>query len=56
MERLIADANEYAAANGQAADLSIDSFSDIVTAIDLVQQKQGIAGATAAEAATTIEG
>lgn len=56
MERLIADANEYAAANGMAADLSIDSFSDIVTAIDLVQQKQGIAGATAAEAATTIEG
>lgn len=56
MERLIADANEYAAANGMAADLSIDSFSDIVTAIDLVQQKQGIAGTTAKEAATTIEG
>ena len=56
MERLIADANEYAAANGMAADLSIDSFSDIVTAIDLVQQKQGIAGTTANEAATTITG
>lgn len=56
MERLIADANEYAAANGMAADLSIDSFSDIVTAIDLVQQKQGIAGTTSKEAATTIEG
>ena len=56
MERLISDANEYAAANGMAADLSIDSFSDIVTAIDLVQQKQGIAGTTAKEAATTIEG
>lgn len=56
MERLIADANEYAAANGMAADLSIDSFSDIVTAIDLIQQKQGIAGTTAKEAATTIEG
>lgn len=56
MERLIADANEYAEANGMAANLSIDSFSDIVTAIDLVQQKQGIAGATAKEAATTIEG
>ena len=39
-----------------AADLSIDSFSDIVTAIDLVQQKQGIAGTTAAEAASTIQG
>ena len=56
MERLIADANEYAAANGMAADLSIDRFSDIVTAIDLMQQKQGIAGTTAKEAATTIEG
>ena len=56
MERLIADANAYAEANGMAADLSIDSFSDIVTAIDLVQQKQGIAGTTAKEAATTIEG
>ena len=56
MERLIADANEYAAANGKAADLSIDSFSDIVTAIDLIQQKQGIAGTTQAEAAKTIEG
>lgn len=56
MERLIADANEYAAANGQAADLSIDSFSDIVTAIDLVQQKQNIAGTTAREAASTVEG
>lgn len=56
MERLIADANEYAAANGKAADLSIDSFSDIVTAIDLVQQKQGIAGTTAREASQTVEG
>ena len=56
MERLIADANEYAQTIGMAGDLSIDSFSDIVTAIDLVQQKQGIAGTTAKEAATTIEG
>ena len=56
MERLIADANAYAEANGQAANLSIESFSDIVTAIELVQEKQGIAGTTAKEAATTIEG
>lgn len=56
MERLIADANEYAASIGQASNLSIDSFSDIVTAIDLVQQKQGVAGTTAREAATTISG
>ncbi len=56
MERLIADANEYAVANGKAADLSIDSFADIVRAIEIVQQKQNIAGTTAREAATTIEG
>lgn len=56
MERLISDANDYAQTIGMAGDLSIDSFSDIVTAIDLVQQKQGIAGTTAKEAATTIEG
>lgn len=56
MERLISDANEYAKANGMAADLSIESFSDIVTAIDLIQQKQNIAGTTAREASTTISG
>ena len=56
MQRLVEDANAYAEANGMAADLTVDSFSDIVTAIDLIQQKQGIAGTTAKEAATTIEG
>lgn len=56
MERLIADANEYAAANGMAANMSIDSFADIVQAIELIQQKQGVAGTTAKEAAGTIEG
>lgn len=56
MQRLISDANEYAASIGKASDLSIDSFSDIVTAIELIQEKQHIAGTTAREAATTIEG
>ena len=56
MERLIADANEWGAANGKASDLSIDSFSDVVTAIEYIQEKQGIAGTTAREAATTIAG
>lgn len=56
MERLIKDANEYAKANGMAADLTIENFGDIVEAIDLIQQKQGIAGTTAKEAATTISG
>lgn len=56
MEQLIADANEWAATNGKAANLSIDSFADVVTAIDYIQQKQGIAGATAMEAMKTLEG
>lgn len=56
MQRLIDDANEWGAANGKASDLSIDSFSDVVTAIEQIQEKQGIAGTTAKEAATTIEG
>ncbi len=56
MERLIADANEYGKATGQASNLTIDSFSDIVTAIDLIQQKQNIAGTTAKEASSTVSG
>jgi len=56
MERLIADANEYAAANGKAADLSIDSFADVVEAIDLIQRKQGVAGNAAKEASKTLSG
>ena len=56
MERLIADANEYAASIGEASDLSIENFGDIVQAIDLVQRKQGIAGTTSMEAASTISG
>lgn len=56
MERLIADANEYAASMGMASDLTIDSFSDVVTAIDLIQQKQGVAGNAAAESMKTLSG
>ncbi len=56
MQRLVDDANEYAKSIGMDAELEMESFADIVTAIDLVQQKQGIAGTTAKEAATTIEG
>lgn len=56
MERLIDDANAWGAANGEASDLSIDSFADVVQAIHQIQEKQQIAGTTAREAATTIEG
>jgi hypothetical protein len=56
MERLIKDANEWGAANGKASDLTIESFSDVVTAIQQIQEKQQIAGTTAREAMGTIEG
>ena len=56
VERLIKDANEWGAANGKASDLSIDSFADVITAIQQIQEKQNIAGTTAKEAMSTIEG
>lgn len=56
MQRLIDDANEWGAANGEASDLSIDSFADVVQAIQQIQEKQQIAGTTSREAASTIEG
>lgn len=56
MERLIKDANEYRASIGESSDLTIDSFADQIEAIQSIQEKQQIAGTTAREAATTIEG
>lgn len=56
MERLIKDANEWGAANGQASDLSIDKFSDVVQAIHQIQEKQGLAGNAAREASETVAG
>ncbi len=63
LARLVDDANKYAATHKKAAaeigvnnKLSADSYADVVAAIELVQQKQGISGTTAREAATTIEG
>lgn len=56
MAQLIADANAYAASQGKVADLQMGNFSDMIDAIELIQEKQGIAGTTAKEAATTIEG
>ena len=56
MERLIADANKVKEANGEMANLSIDSFADIVEAIHTVQDEMGITGTTAQEATQTIEG
>lgn len=56
MERLIADANAVKEANGEMADLSIDSFADVTEAIHIIQTEMGITGTTAKEAGATIEG
>ena len=56
MARLIEDANKVKEANGEMADLSIDSFADIVEAIHTMQEEMGIAGTTAKEASSTIQG
>lgn len=56
MQRLIDDANEWGKANGEASNLSIDSFADVVQAVQQIQEKQQIAGTTSREAASTIEG
>ena len=54
MERLIADANKVKVANGEMADLSIDSFSDMVEAIHIIQTEMNISGLTAEEAAEMV--
>ena len=56
MARLIARANELRAANGEMADLSIDSYADIVEAIHTVQTEMSITGKTHDEASRTIQG
>ena len=56
MERLIKDANKVKVANGEMADLSIDSFADVSEAIHIMQTEMGITGTTSREAASTIEG
>lgn len=56
MQRLIDDANRVREANGEMANLSIDSFADVVQAIHTMQDEMGIAGATADEAEGTISG
>lgn len=56
MAQLVRDANEYAKATGRAADLTVDNFADIVTAISLIQEKIGIAETTVKEAEGTISG
>lgn len=56
MERLIADANKIKEAQGEAGDLTIESYADVVEAIHTVQTEMGITGTTSKEAAGTIQG
>lgn len=59
MERLIADAAEMTDVQeklGITVDSSSMSFGNIVNAISVMQESMGIAGTTASEASTTIEG
>lgn len=51
MERLLADASELS-----GMDYSIDSLSDIMNAIHVIQEDMGITGTTAKEAASTYSG
>ena len=51
MERLLADAEKVSGIH-----YDISNFGDIINAIHVIQQNMGIAGTTAKEAATTIEG
>lgn len=51
MERLLADASKLSGVK-----YKIENFSDIIEAIHVVQDNQGIAGTTAAEAEKTISG
>lgn len=56
LEDLLEDAEKYAAKQGEVRDFSVDSYSDIVEAIHIVQEEMGITGTTAEEAADTIQG
>lgn len=56
MERMIADANAVKKANGEMANLSVDSFADVTEAIHIIQNEMGITGTTSKEASTTIQG
>lgn len=56
LKRLLADAEKFAAAQGEVRDFSIDSYADIVEAIHIVQDEMGITGTTAEEAERTISG
>ena len=51
MKRLLADAQKIS-----GIEYNISSYADIIDAIHVIQEEMGVAGATALEASTTIEG
>lgn len=56
MERLLKDAQKIQKQQGKNVKYSLNNFSDIVDAIQVVQDEMGITGTTAAEAEKTING
>ena len=56
MQELLDKANQINKAHGVMSEYAIDSYSDIVKAIHVVQDEMGITNTTADEAATTIQG
>lgn len=56
MMRLLADADAINAKQGVITKYSLDNLSDVYEAIHVVQGELGIAGATALEATSTLEG
>ena len=56
LERLIEDAEAYKKSMGEIVDYDASNFADVTQAIQAIQEKLGIAGATAEEASTTIQG
>lgn len=56
LQELLADAEKIKASQGEMVDYSIDSYADIVEALHVVQEEQGITGRAMEEGAKTIEG
>ena len=56
MKRLLKDAEEIQKKNGVNVKYSINNLSDVYEAIHVVQEEMGVAGTTAKEASTTIQG
>ena len=56
LQELLSDAEKIKASQGEMVDYSIDSYADIVEALHVVQEEQGITGRAMEEGAKTIEG